>query len=83
MKILYDYKKDHKEALNGEDGAFYKTGTLKDVKSAAGYINAKSGKSYDFIIMLNDEHDVHKRGRIINIIKSIIGEDDEQTKPDE
>jgi D-alanyl-D-alanine carboxypeptidase/D-alanyl-D-alanine-endopeptidase (penicillin-binding protein 4) len=84
MKVLYDYKKEHKEALNGEDSIFCKTGTLKDVKSAAGYIKAGKRGDCNFVIMLNDEQDVHIRGRIIKTIKEMIfGEDnDEHIKPD-
>jgi D-alanyl-D-alanine carboxypeptidase/D-alanyl-D-alanine-endopeptidase (penicillin-binding protein 4) len=72
MKILYDYKDKHFDTLSENGGAYYKTGTLKDVKSAAGYMKGKSGDIYNFIIMLNDERDVHKRGKIIKAIKGII-----------
>ena len=72
MKILYNYKDEHIDTLKENGGVPYKTGTLEDVKSAAGFIKGKNGELYSFVIMLNSERDASKRGKILKLIEGMI-----------
>ena len=46
----------HRVLLVREGEVFYKSGTLKGVKTRAGYIEGKSGNPYYFVIFLNSSH---------------------------
>ncbi len=46
----------HRALLVHEGGVFYKSGTLKGVKTRAGYIEDRSGNPYYFVIFLNSTH---------------------------
>jgi D-alanyl-D-alanine carboxypeptidase/D-alanyl-D-alanine-endopeptidase (penicillin-binding protein 4) len=46
----------HRALLVREGRVFYKSGTLKGVKTRAGYIEGKSGNRYYFVIFLNSSH---------------------------
>ena len=56
LKILLAFKPYH-HLLRQEGTEYYKTGTLSDVRTRAGYIRGKDGKLYPFVIMVN------KKGR--------------------
>ena len=44
------------EFLRRDGNEFYKTGTLSDVRSRAGFIRGKDSRLYPFVIMLNQTH---------------------------
>lgn len=44
------------ELLRRDGNEFYKTGTLSDVRSRAGFIRGKNNRLYPFVIMLNQTH---------------------------
>ncbi|MBW2018831.1 MAG: D-alanyl-D-alanine carboxypeptidase [Deltaproteobacteria bacterium] len=46
----------HRALLVREGQVFYKSGTLRGVKTRAGYIEGRSGNPYYFIIFLNSSH---------------------------
>ncbi len=71
MTLLIDYTKEHDDTLNENGGATYKTGTLSNVKSAAGFI-VRNKVLNNFVIMLNDETDYKKRSKIIELIKELV-----------
>jgi D-alanyl-D-alanine carboxypeptidase/D-alanyl-D-alanine-endopeptidase (penicillin-binding protein 4) len=46
----------HRTLLVREGQVLYKSGTLKGVKTRAGYIEGRSGNPYSFVIFLNSSH---------------------------
>ncbi len=45
----------HAELLRENENEWYKTGTLSDVRSRAGYIKGKDQKKYPFVVFLNGQ----------------------------
>ena len=43
----------HRGLLTGKGRALYKSGTLKDIKTRAGYMDCQHGRPYSFVIFLN------------------------------
>jgi len=54
MVIILKAFKPYHRLLRQEGNDFFKTGTLSDVRSRAGYLMGEDGKLYPYVIMLND-----------------------------
>lgn len=67
MNTILNLFEPYKHLLPEKNGFFYKTGTLTNVRSIAGYYVNENGKQFNIVIMLNDN--VTNLNRIINIIK--------------
>jgi serine-type D-Ala-D-Ala carboxypeptidase/endopeptidase (penicillin-binding protein 4) len=52
LKILNAFK-PHYSLLQHTNQAYYKTGTLKGIRTRAGYIKKKNGELYPFVLMIN------------------------------
>lgn len=52
LKILIAFKPYH-HLLRQQENEFYKTGTLRDVNTRAGYFRGKDNRLYPFVIMVN------------------------------
>lgn len=55
VAVLYHFRPYH-HLLPHEGGAWFKTGTLSDVKSMAGYLGLDHSRFLSFVIMLNGRH---------------------------
>jgi serine-type D-Ala-D-Ala carboxypeptidase/endopeptidase (penicillin-binding protein 4) len=53
MMIVLEQFAPHYRLMRRQDRQYYKTGTLKDVRTRAGYIEAGDGGFYRFVVMLN------------------------------
>ena len=53
MLIILDAFMPHYKLLRRHGNDYYKTGTLSDVKTRAGYIQGDDQKLYPYVIMLN------------------------------
>lgn len=76
MKALTAYKKKWRKTLTNEGNLYYKTGTLKDVKTVSGYMDKRTRGIYNFVIMLNDERDFQKRDKILRLIDNMVSGED-------
>ena len=53
-----------------EGRALYKTGTLRDVKTMAGYLEPGQGAPFTFVILLNGTQYTYKtRSRILGLLE--------------
>jgi len=52
LKVLMAFKPYH-NLMRKQGNEFYKTGTLSDVRTRAGYIKGKDNRLYPFVIMIN------------------------------
>ena len=43
----------HYQLLNQKENDYYKTGTLSDVRTRAGYLAGSDGRLYPYVIMVN------------------------------
>jgi D-alanyl-D-alanine carboxypeptidase/D-alanyl-D-alanine-endopeptidase (penicillin-binding protein 4) len=70
MAFLH-YFRPHLSLLSHEGNAWFKTGSLRDVKSMAGYLTSQEEHPLSFVIMLNGRHvKSHTRDRILKILQS-------------
>jgi len=53
MTVVLDHFRPYRHLLTHEGGAWFKTGTLRGVKSMAGYMVPKDSPPLSFVIMLN------------------------------
>ena len=56
MVGVLDHFRPHRDLLVHEGRAWFKTGTLSDVKSIAGYLGLDHSRPLSFVIMLNGRH---------------------------
>jgi len=71
--VLHRFRPYH-QLLGSENGAWYKTGTMSDIQSMAGYFSGKDGRLLVFVIML--EGSGAKSGvrrRILELLKENLG----------
>jgi D-alanyl-D-alanine carboxypeptidase/D-alanyl-D-alanine-endopeptidase (penicillin-binding protein 4) len=69
IRVLEDFR-PHRGLMECRQGAWCKTGTLRDVKSLAGYL--EGGAS--FVIMLNGKDaDYQRRDRLFAVLRACIG----------
>lgn len=52
LRVLRRFK-PHRHLLTAEDGLVYKTGTLKGIRTRAGYIERGTGRPFYFVVSLN------------------------------
>jgi D-alanyl-D-alanine carboxypeptidase/D-alanyl-D-alanine-endopeptidase (penicillin-binding protein 4) len=70
MVAVLDHFRPYHHLLPHEGGAWFKTGTLSDVKSMAGYLGLDHSRLLSFVIMLNGRHFGYRtRERIFALIK--------------
>ena len=70
MVAILDHFRPHRDLLPHEGKAWFKTGTLSDVKSMAGYLGLDHSRSLSFVIMLNGRHFGYRtRERIFALIE--------------
>jgi D-alanyl-D-alanine carboxypeptidase/D-alanyl-D-alanine-endopeptidase (penicillin-binding protein 4) len=70
MVAVLDHFRPYHHLLPHEGGAWFKTGTLSDVKSMAGYLGLDHSRLLSFVIMLNGRHFGYRtRERIFALIE--------------
>jgi len=70
MVAVLDHFRPYHHLLPHEGGAWFKTGTLSDVKSMAGYLGLDHTRLLSFVIMLNGRHFGYRtRERIFALIE--------------
>ncbi len=52
LKILKEFY-PHKKLMKHNNGEYFKTGTLKSVRTRAGYIKSRNGKYYMYVVFVN------------------------------
>ncbi|MFH1728802.1 MAG: D-alanyl-D-alanine carboxypeptidase [Pseudomonadota bacterium] len=72
MTVLISYTKEYAYTFTNKTGAFYKTGTLSNIKTAAGFIKKDNQEKVYFVIILNNETNFRKRDKILSLIKKMI-----------
>ena len=71
--VLHHFRPYHL-LLGSENGAWYKTGTMSDVQSMAGYFSGKDGRLFAFVIMLEGPGArPGVRRRILDLLKENLG----------
>jgi D-alanyl-D-alanine carboxypeptidase/D-alanyl-D-alanine-endopeptidase (penicillin-binding protein 4) len=69
IKILEEFN-SHRSLLVDRDGVLLKTGSLKEVKSMAGYLLQNPSQSLPFVIILNGrQYDYQIREHILSLLK--------------
>lgn len=66
MEILRNFKPYH-TLLSVSKNEYYKTGTLSDVRSRAGFIRGRAGSLYPFVILINKKNKGY--GKILSDLK--------------
>jgi D-alanyl-D-alanine carboxypeptidase len=69
MIQVLNHFKGNRCLLKKEGPVRFKTGTLHDVKSLAGYLLPVQGDPLPFVIMLNGKYSTRTRGRILGLLK--------------
>jgi D-alanyl-D-alanine carboxypeptidase/D-alanyl-D-alanine-endopeptidase (penicillin-binding protein 4) len=70
MVAVLNHFRPHRDLLPNEGRVWFKTGTLSDVKSMAGYLGLDNSRSLSFVIMLNGRHFSYRtRERIFALIE--------------
>jgi len=73
MSKVLNYFKPYYSLLNNEKRVWYKTGTLNDVQSLAGYLQKSENELFSFVIILNGTNYTQQdREKILNIIEQNI-----------
>ncbi|MEW6079661.1 MAG: D-alanyl-D-alanine carboxypeptidase [Thermodesulfobacteriota bacterium] len=74
MCRLLDAFAPYKELMKKDADEYYKTGTLTNVSTRAGYITADSGRRFQYVIMFNSPG--KKAKRLMPVVKAFIKEAD-------
>ena len=56
MLVVLKAFEPHRSLLTRQGRLLYKTGTLEDLKTRAGYIECEDGRSYYFVVLLRSSH---------------------------
>ena len=76
-KILKAFEPFH-NLMRHEDGVFFKTGTLKGIRTRAGYIENRKGKLYRFVVFMNTPADSREESmkQIMDILCGLVNRGD-------
>jgi serine-type D-Ala-D-Ala carboxypeptidase/endopeptidase (penicillin-binding protein 4) len=74
MCRLLDAFAPYQELMKKDAGEYYKTGTLTNVSTRAGYVTADSGRRFQYVIMFNTPG--KKAKRLMPVVKQFIKETD-------
>ncbi|MBU2552568.1 MAG: D-alanyl-D-alanine carboxypeptidase [Proteobacteria bacterium] len=70
IAVLRDFA-PHRDLLTEQDPAWFKTGTLNDVKSLAGYLVARDNRELPFVVLLNGSgYTGRTRDRILHLLET-------------
>jgi len=68
MMVVLEQFAPHYHLMRRQNRQYYKTGTLKDVRTRAGYIEASGGGFYRFVVMINTPEKT--TDRIMRVLES-------------
>lgn len=73
IKVLIKFLPHH-TLLSYKDNDFFKTGTLSDVRTRAGYLKGKDGNLYPYVIMVNQEGKDYKHAqkKLISVLNAYL-----------